>query len=344
MGIILYVTAPFFSALMGAEGDLARLATNYIRGYALFSPISTAAFAIDNFLRICGKIKGSMILNVVMSLLSVVFLFVFLNVLKLGVLGAAIGVSLSMVACTIVALYPFLRGRLQLRFVKPKFSFKLIMQIVSSGSPIFLSNVASRATAILMNVMLLRLGGPGAVGTYGILMYAGDIIQPMLYGVCDSLQPAIGYNFGAGEIKRVKAIEKCCLAMGAIISAIGAVIMLLFTDAIVGLFLPSGSPEAHTQAVFALRLFSLAYFTRWFGFAIQSFLIALDKPFPATLLSVGNAFVFPVLFIFALLPLGLNGLWLNTPATSLFVSVLAGIILAVMGNKIFERKNSVTIR
>lgn len=100
------------------------------------------------------------------------------------------------IACVLIALYPFARGRLQLRFCRPRFSLSMIKQIVACGSPNFLNNISGRITSILMNAVLLRVGGQNAVSIYGILMYADGLIQPLLYGACDSLQPAVSYNWG----------------------------------------------------------------------------------------------------------------------------------------------------
>ena len=69
LGAILFgLSSPLLSA-MGAEGELLELGTQYLRVYALCSPITTAVFAVDNYLRICGVIRGSLIMNICMSLL-----------------------------------------------------------------------------------------------------------------------------------------------------------------------------------------------------------------------------------------------------------------------------------
>ena len=67
IGGILFVIAPLLIQLMGAEGEFANLAVQYIRVYAICSPVTTIVFAMDNFLRICGIIRGSMYLNILMS-------------------------------------------------------------------------------------------------------------------------------------------------------------------------------------------------------------------------------------------------------------------------------------
>ena len=81
------------------------------------------------------------------------------------------------------------------------------------------------------------------------------------------------------------------------------------------------------MAVNALLLFSLTYITRWFSFATQSFLSAIEKPVAASMISVSTALVFPVLLIVVLWPLGLTGLWLNFAVTAVLAGILALILL-----------------
>ena len=194
LGAILFgLSSPLLSA-MGAEGELLELGTQYLRVYALCSPITTAVFAADNYLRICGVIRGSLIMNICMSLLCMGLEFLFLYVFKFGVWGAALATALGMMVCVIGAFIPFFAGKMSLKFVRPKFNMKDVRRTVSCGMPNFLNNVAARLTSIFMNILLLRFGGEAAVSVYGVLMYADGIIQPLLYGACDSLQPAVGYN------------------------------------------------------------------------------------------------------------------------------------------------------
>lgn len=70
-GVIFFFAAPWLMQFMGAEKELADLAIQYIRVYAIAAPFTTMVFAVDNFLRICGKIKSSMALNIVMSILHI---------------------------------------------------------------------------------------------------------------------------------------------------------------------------------------------------------------------------------------------------------------------------------
>lgn len=327
IGAVLYFAAPALLAALGAEGELAALAVQYMRVYAICSPVTTIIFAMDNYLRICGQIKPSMWLNIFMSVLTAVLEFVFLYILRWGIWGAALATCTGMLVCALIAFYPFARGKFQLRLCRPRFTVPMVRQILACGVPNFLNNIAGRITSIVMNMALIRLGGEGAVSIYGVLMYAGEIVQPLLYGVCDSLQPAVGYNWGAEQYGRVKAIEKCCFTAGAVISIALSVCALIFPAQIVGLFIGTADAALLETGAFAMRLFSLTYLTRWFSFATQSYMTAVEKPLAASVISVSTALVFPVLLLAVLWPLGLNGIWLNSAGSAVLAAVLAAVIL-----------------
>ena len=227
-------------------------------------------------------------------------------------------------------LVPFLTGKLQLRFVRPRLSWDMIRQIVSCGSPNFLNNIAGRITSILLNAILVRMGGESAVSVYGILMYADGFIQPLLYGMCDSLQPAAGYNWGAGKFARVRAIEKCCFSASGLVSLLAVLVIALFPEQITLLFMADAGQDVMGMAVGALRLFSLTYVVRWFSFATQSYMLAIEKSLPASIISVSTALVFPLILVILLWPLGLTGIWLNFAGTAVLAAVLSGVILLKM--------------
>lgn len=326
VGIILYAAAPALIGFMGAQGDFARFAVEYLRVYAICSPVTTIVFAVDNYLRICGKIKYSMLLNIFMSAVSAVLELIFLTAFR-QVWAAALATCMGMAICTVIAFIPFFRGKLQLRFCRPSFRIDMIRRILACGTPNFLSNIAGRITSILMNMLLVRFGGESAVSVYGILMYVDAFIQPLLYGMCDSLQPAVGYNWGAGRYSRVRSLEKCCFAASLVISLASSIVIFLFPSRITVLFMGNAGASFLTMCVGALQLFSLTYVTRWFSFAAQSCLLAIGKSVPASIISLSIALLFPVFLVVLFWPLGLTGLWLNFAASSLLAGLLSLFLL-----------------
>ena len=159
IGAVMFAAAPLLIRLMGAEGNFAELAVQYLRVYALCSPVTTIIFAVDNYLRICGYIRGSLFVNLLMSVLSAVLEFLFLGVFRWGIWAAALATCSGMFICTVIAFVPFFREKAVLRFCRPHFTVSLVRQIITCGTPNFLNNIAGRITSILMNVILVRLGG-----------------------------------------------------------------------------------------------------------------------------------------------------------------------------------------
>ena len=278
IGAALYFAAPLIARLMGAEGELARLAVEYLRVYAVCSPLTTIIFAVDNYLRVCGYVRGSMALNIFMSAISCALEFLFLASSASGYGGASLATCLGMMVSAAIAFAPFFLGRAQLRFRRPRFSFAMTRRIVAAGAPNFLNNIAGRVTSIMMNMLLIRLGGADAVSVYGILMTIEYLVLALCYGLCDGLQPAVGYNWGAGRYGRVKAIEKYCFASSAAVSFTSAAVIFTFPAQIASLFISDASPAFIEMAVYAMRLFSATYLLRWFSFASQSYMLAVERP------------------------------------------------------------------
>lgn len=77
----------------------------------------------------------------------------------------------------------------------------------------------------------------------------------------------------------------------------------------------------------SVMLFALTYVTRWFSFATQSYVVAVEKAKEATLISVSTELIFPVVLIVVLWPLGLTGIWLNFAGTSVLAGIMSFVIL-----------------
>lgn len=347
MGGTMFFAAEPLSRMMGAEGELLDTAVRYMRTVALCSPLSTIFFAMDNYLRISGYVKTSMVINIVSNLATVGLLSLFLLVCKMDVVGSALATSISMSLCSIVAMMPFVFKKALLKFTRPGFSFSMLRQITACGSPVFLSNISGRVTSILMNISLMTLGvkilgeggGTTAVAVYAVLMYSSDLCWPLLYGIADSLAPSLGYNWGAGNYDRVKRIVKCGYMGTAVIGLFSTSFLFFCPDLIASWFVNPEDARLFELSTHAIRLFCFAYLFRWFAVMTQSFLSAIEKPLQATALSVTTAFVFPVLLLGVLWYFDLDGIWFNFVGVNFFAAILAAVLLSVLSREIKKRES-----
>lgn len=342
MGCLMYFAAEPLVRLMGAEEDVVETATRYTRTYAVFSPITTIFFAMDNYLRISGFVKTSMVINIFSNFATIGLLVLFLLVFEMDVVGSALAACIAMCLCSVIALLPFVFKKSLLRFVRPRYSLAMLKRILSCGMPTFLNNIAGRVTSVVLNVVLVSLGtaafgaggGTTAVAAYSVLLYAGDLCSPLLYGMNDSLAPALGFNWGAQDYGRVKKIARCNYIGAAIVSLSATAVLFFFAPQVVSFFVDAEDVQLRTLATHALKLFCMTFLLRWFPMAAQSFLSAIGKPLQATVLSVCVALVFPVTLFWALRFLGLDGVWLNLFGTAVLSSVLSLFLLRSIHKKL----------
>ena len=335
--VLITLSGPWFFRLMGADAELIREAMLYLGVYTLFMPLSCLVFVFDNYLKICGRVRFSMVMNIVLALLSLSFELLFLYVLRRGIGFAALGTSLGMSITCIICMAPFIKGRMALRFVRLRPSFILMKEIFTQGLPSFLNNMSGRITSILMNALLLHLGGGIAVSIYGVFMNIDSIIVPGMYGVFDSLQPAIGYNWGAGRKDRAAVIARYCVIALAVLCLAFSLAIELFPGGIFSLFLDSGE-DAIMLAAHAISIMGLTYSVRWISYSCQSFSSAIGNSREATVLSLCSALIFPMLMMFLLRDTGLEGLWFVMPSSALLTSAVSILIYFVQIRRIIGRR------
>ena len=336
-GLLFLLVSPHLMAMMGATGELQAQATLYLRVYAAFLPITSICFAIDNYLRICGKINRSLFCNALLAGTGLVLELLLLGFFDLGVGAAALSYCIAIAVSVCVGLWPFYQRRLYLSFCRPHFSFALVSGIVRNGAPAFLENVAGRVTAVVLNTVLLAVGGLDAVSIYGVAMFCDAFLVPLVYGVVDSMQPAVGFNWGAKNLERVRSLEVCCFVAAAAVSLVLAFVVFMWPEAITLVFLPEAEEALVASAAHALRIVSFSFILRWLPFAVQSYMVAVGQSRLAAICSVSQSLVFPLVTLAVLSPLGLEGLWLNMPVSTVAASVLSLGIIALFRATVRER-------
>ena len=336
VGLVMFFITPTLIALQGATGKLAETAIVYLRVYACFIPISSMNFALDNYLKVCGKVKRSMVLNIFMAGAGAVLEAFLLIFLKADVWAAAFAYSFAMVVVAIIGFWPFFQGKMLLKFSRPRPTVALTKQIVMAGMPAFLNNIASRVVAILLNARMLTIGGTQAVSIYGIMVFADTFIMSVLYGIVDSLQPSLGYNWGSKNYKRVFAIGKSLYVLTAVFALLYIAFIGFGYELIVRIFMFNAASEFIVAAQGAFYIMALQWLVRWFVMSTNSFLLACGQSRHAVGLSVAATLVLPLAAIVLLMPFDLLGVWLN-PVVSSFVS--AGIAAWLLSDFLRKMKS-----
>ena len=309
------------------DKELANLAYKFAYVFILFLPIIAPFFAIDNYLRICGKANMSMWINIGVSVLNIILDAIFIGYLKLGIEYAALASSLSMSIGTLILIYPFITKKVALKFTKPKIKIKEMLGIIYNGSSEFFSNISGSIMSIIMNSFLLHYGGAVGVAAYSIVMYIESLIVPMLFGMIDAVQPVFSYNYGAKNNKRIMTFFKITCTVALSISIVTMIIIFVFPDFLVRMFSSESDIAVIDMAKKALLLYAPSYLFTWFIMTVSGVLTGLEKATESIVLMSAESIILPLLSTLVLTQLiGVYGIFV-TPTISGAVSIVVSIIL-----------------
>ena len=309
------------------DKELANLAYKFAYVFILFLPIIAPFFAIDNYLRICGKANMSMWINIGVSVLNIILDAIFIGYLKLGIEYAALASSLSMSIGTLILIYPFITKKVVLKFTKPKIKIKEMLGIIYNGSSQFFSNISGSIMAIIMNSFLLYYGGAVGVAAYSIVMYIESLIVPMLFGMIDAVQPVFSYNYGAKNNKRIMTFFKITCTVALSISIVTMIIIFVFPDFLVRMFSSESDIAVIDMAKKALLLYAPSYLFTWFIMTVSGVLTGLEKATESIVLMSAESIILPLFSTLVLTQLiGVYGIFI-TPTISGAVSIVVSIIL-----------------
>ena len=309
------------------DKELATLSYKFAYVFILALPFIAPFFALDNYLRLCGKANMSMWINIAVSILNVILDAILIGYFKLGIEYAALCSALSMFIGTLIFLYPFIMKKVTLRFTKPKVNIKEILYIIYNGSSEFFSNISNSIMSIITNGFLLYYGGPVGVAAYSIVMYIDALISPVLFGMIGSIQPVISYNYGAKEYKRITEFFKITCIVGFIISIVTMIIIFIFPDFLVGLFSSKSDVDIIQMGKIALLLSAPSYLFNWFTMTVGSFLTGLEKATESIVVMLLESVIVPLILIVALTKtIGVYGIFL-VPSIGGFISIAIAFIL-----------------
>lgn len=330
LGVVGYVFAPpFVKFIAPGASDLAvEYGVTYLRVHAAFAPLMLLFFATDNYLRVCGKEKHSMWISVSTQVLNIVLDVILIAFLGQGVWAAAFTSCFSMAIGAVITLFMFRGQRMDLYFTRGGVTYPVFFRILANGSSEFFSNISMSVMCVVFNLFLLKYGGTTAVAAFSVVMYVDSILGMLVFGMCDALQPAISYCYGAKLYGKVSAILKRIVIGAILLSVIAGLFMYFAGRYVAPLFIKPGDTELLEVSIVAMELFSLSYLTGWVDMCFSSFFTAIERPVRSLITSFFGTLVFPIGFLFVLTPIWeLNGVWLN-PLISSAASAILTLVLA----------------
>lgn len=221
----------------------------YARDYAfiilLGAPVMCSSFVLSNVLRAEGRSTLAMVGLTAGGLLNIALDPLFIFGLHMGTAGAALATVLSQCVSFAILLAVYLSGRsivkLSLRYVGRRAADYAL--IVKTGLPtVFRQGLGSLSTTLL-NVQVSAYGD-AAIAAVGIANKVYMLLRSFVLGVGHGFQPVAGYNYGAGKPRRVKQAFWTATIFGTVVAVTASAVLLLFPEAIIGLFQPETAEAA----------------------------------------------------------------------------------------------------
>ena len=249
--------------------------------------------------------------------------FVLIALLHQGIKAAAAASCASIALGSVITLALFAGNRMDLHYTKENIPAARFCRVAANGASEFFSSIANSVMSVVMNLFLLKYGGTTAVAAFSIVMYVDSIIGMLNFGICDSLQPAISYCYGAGLFDRMRSIFRRVLFATVVTSLAAFLFMLLAGPYAAAVFIKPGDTELLAASIIAIRIFAFSYLAGWIDMCFSSYFTALDRPARSFLVSLFGTLVFPIAFLFLLSGLwGLNGVWLMAPVSAVASGIL----------------------
>jgi len=316
--------------LFGANLDILGYASDYMNIILLGFIFQMWAFSLNGAVRTEGHPMLSMTTMLLSAITNIVLDYLFIIQFNWGVEGAAIATISGQLMGLLFLIRYYISGNSALRFklayFKPKFS--ILKEIAVIGFSTFITQLGTSVSMIFINLGLSIYGGVSAITSMGAINSLFTLFIMPIMGLQQGLQPIIGYNYGAKAPDRVKSALKLGLTVGTIFSTFVFIVLQLFPEFFVSMFLDS---ESNTVAVAArgLRLFILMLPLLSINILGIGFFQSIAKGLYAIILGSLRQFVI-LLPVVIILPkfLGLTGVWLATPIAD-GIAILLTIIALI---------------
>jgi putative MATE family efflux protein len=174
------------------------------------------ALGLNTYISGQGNSKTAMLSVVIGAVINIVLDPIFIFVMNMGVSGAAIATVISQAASAAWVL-KFLTSEKSVMRIRKKyirFDRNTMTGIASLGISPFMMQTTESIVVITLNSGLQKYGGDLYVGTMSIMTSIMQLIVVPVQGFTYGVQPIVSYNYGAGNLARVKATFTRMLIVG----------------------------------------------------------------------------------------------------------------------------------
>lgn len=243
--VLAYIFLPKLVYMFGCTENVYNYALSYGKIILVGAPFMIIYSVLSSIIRADGNPRYSMIMLVVGAIINIILDPVFIFGFNMGVFGGGLATVIGQVISFIIALC-YLPKIKSVKLEKEDFKInKSILRTLSLGLSSFITQATILVLFVFMNNMMTKFGAMSKYGAdiplsvYGVISKINSLYISFVLGVSIGAQPIIGFNYGAGNLDRVKETLRKVLTINFVVGIIFNLIFILFPEQIAGIFISS---------------------------------------------------------------------------------------------------------
>ena len=337
--LALFLKGPMLR-LFGASDVTFTYANRYFTVYICGTAFALLATGMNQFIISQGYAKAGMISVMVGAILNVALDPIFIFVLDMGVVGAALATVISQAVSAAFVLY-FLRKKSAVPLILSQPVLSVIVRVLKLGFAPFVIIAVDSVMIIAMNALLQRYGGAegDALITCNTIVQSFMMVMTMpLGGISGGTQGILSYNYGAGNSSRVRQAQKYIIGLCVAYTALLFVLARTAGSFFVNLF--TTDPVLNAQACRAIRICTLAAIPLGVQYAVVDGFTGMGQVQVSLPLSVWRKTVYFVAVFLLPGTLCANMIFYAEPIADILGPMVAIPVQLIIGKRILQRREA----
>lgn len=321
-----YLAMNHIFAGMNLSADVEGYCVEYLSRYLVFTVPILLMNNFTLYMIASEKATLSLICSVTGGVLNMALDYVFIAGFDMGISGAAIATGLGYSVTAVVGLFVFSRKKSLLHFKKPAFRLKVLTSAAANGCSEMATALVTGIITMMFNWTMLHYVGEDGVAAVTIIMYVLMFASSLYTGYSYGVAPMISYYYGEQNHEKLKKLVAVSIRVIVEISLVTVAASFLLTKPLVSVFARPDNP-VYDLAVTGNRICTIALLFIGFNIFASGMFTALSNGMVSAVLAFSRSFVFMLVTMVVLpLILGVNGIWLATPAAELMALALSAVM------------------
>ena len=284
------------------------LTRDYLRGFIIGAPAFLVCQVMVPYMQISGNRTRLVVAVALMTVGDIIFDFLNVFLFKAGTFGMGLASSVSYFIAFFIGIVYFIRRSCVFKFKIKLLKISVCGKLAKAGIPTLINQISLVFLTLLLNKMLLGVGGNIAVAAYSTISTAGNICYSFSSGIAAVALTLSSIFYTDEDRSALRMTVKSMTMFGVSICGIVTIIVLAAAKPMVMMFLEN--PAAKDIAIEGFRIFVLSLVPCALNTCFKNYYQGIDHAKLSMTISVLQNFALTALSAFVLSRFaGIRGVW-----------------------------------